>query len=166
MWRLLWYSARLLLLELLVVPVAVRGKHIRGLHVLFGTSEKQGRRARANICSAEKLAKEAERPFFSACMANGGGYRNAAGEFRGCTPCWKQLSLRDKYKVLGADWESAEQAKPSGKPTKIPNIIHFIWLKGAFEWTAYLAIEAAYQRLKPDKIFMHCLDGLPPAGPW
>jgi hypothetical protein len=163
---------------ILVSVLRVRGKHIRGrgLHVLFGKSEREDHHDNANIdlqCSPEKLSEAAQRPFFTSCMPDGGGYPNAlSGEYRGCTTCWKGLGLRNKYRALGAEWDTNNTAKQATAPLaknkrlRIPNIVHFIWVSGLFEWTAYLAIESAHQHLKPDQIFVHCLDGIEPDGPW
>ena len=51
----------------------------------------------------------------------------------------------------------------------IPNIVHFVLADKAerfFDWTMYLAVVAARDRLKPEAIYMHLLDGVEPYGDW
>ena len=52
---------------------------------------------------------------------------------------------------------------------RIPNIVHFVVADKSerfFDWTMYLAVRAAKDRLKPDVIYMHLIDGIEPYGAW
>eukprot|EP00435_Cladocopium_sp_Y103_P037040 s1213_g9.t1 len=83
----------------------------------------------------------------------------------GATGSW--LCYKEASKVVCACSEDGTAESPRIVPTfPIPNIVHFVLTDRDtrfFDWPCYVAIRSAWEKLQPEKLLVHVLDGVEPA---
>jgi hypothetical protein len=84
--------------------------------------------AGAKRCTEAMMKEHSALAYFSAC--NQLGHDQGSGlpwMGENCSPCWQEMTLREKYRYLGETWPEYKQLTAATSNVQlIPNVVHYV----------------------------------------